>query len=106
MSLDISLICKCCESELLDLNYTYNLVPVWKKARPDASKMVDIDNMSGERSLVILNEVINNIKSDIANYEKLNPDNGWGSVNSFLEFLEKLKFFAEKHPDATWKTYR
>jgi hypothetical protein len=42
-----------------------------------------------------------NMKARLEEYQKLNPENGWGSYETALAFLEEIINACEEYPDAT-----
>ena len=101
MSLDIC-ITKSCEhcgaqEELFDGNITGNVSPMWRKAGVyDA-----LYNSEGKEPREILEELHHGIADMILHkkeYEKLNPENGWGDYKSALEFLKEFYEACKKNP--------
>jgi hypothetical protein len=41
------------------------------------------------------------MKARLEEYQKLNPENGWGSYETALAFLEEIINACEEYPDAT-----
>ena len=111
MSLDLYMVIKSCEhcghvEETESLNMTYNVSPMWREIFPDANEMCDIDNLTGRDSEKILltafKVLINNPKVFI----ELEPANGWGTYNDFMNFIERLYNLSIRYPDGIWKSHR
>lgn len=107
MSLDINLFNKSTETEgysetVFAANYTHNIIPiadraglygpVWRPAENGITKAIDL--------IEPLSAGIAAIRSDPEPYMALEPDNKWGSVTTFLPWLEKLLDACETYPNA------
>ena len=96
---------------------TYNLGPMFRRAgfyeeiRRGFDAWVHWQGATVEptehNNPVPVADVIDAIRSGLrsmidekAEYEKLNPENGWGDYAGALEFTEKLCEVCEAHPDA------
>ena len=101
MSLDISLnVIK--QTEVFGANITHNMtpmakavglyVPLWHPEKIYLQWSYEL--------IPLLEEGITLLKSDPEQYKALNPDNGWGSYDTFLPWLEKLLEQCKEHPDA------
>lgn len=98
MSLDFSLK-KMKMVYVLDKNATHNLVPMWKKAGCyDALYMSE-----GKPAQDILDELVNGyitMKLFKDEFEKINPENGWGTYEGALEFLKIIINGCLDYPNA------
>ena len=104
MSLDLSLECQHCGSCLLEtFNYTYNASPMWYAIFPEDTYMVQIDGMSGDSAIYVLNVAIKRMEEQ--ENEIRNVDMS-GSYSGFLEFLRTLLIASEKYPKGVWRAYR
>ena len=65
---------------------------VW---RPEENLILEAKDLIGS-----LKGGLNRLKSDPEHYKKLNPENGWGSYEGLIEFLEKYLSACEKYPNA------
>jgi hypothetical protein len=111
MSLDIWMKGNSCghcgrHDETPSVNITYNLSPMWNEIYPVDRYMVDIDGMSGEQSLPKLQYALDKLRSEKDHFEKLNPPNGWGTYQGFVEAIERLIDIAKDHPKGIWETWR
>jgi hypothetical protein len=53
-----------------------------------------------------LSEGIKRLEADPERFKKLNPKNGWGSYDSFLDWLKRYLSACEEFPDADVEAYR
>jgi hypothetical protein len=108
MSLDISLVCPCCEETIYACNITHNLgemavvaglyAPLW---RPAENNIVYAWQLL-EPIRAGLKELSNNPEK----YDKLNPPNKWGSRVGFIEALEDLGKMCARHSTARVRSYQ
>ena len=111
MSLDLYLRetpCETCghQHEALNFNYTYNVSPMWYKIYPDAKNMVDIDGMTGEEAYKKLSYARKVLESQPKEFMALNPSNGWGSYDGFLDFINELIKACMDNPKLVWDSCR
>lgn len=98
MSLDISI--KATRIvEIFDRNITYNLAPMYYKCIDKELGFKKINNMSCKEALPILNSAINDLIENQEEYEKLNPENGWGTYDGLLEAIKDMRNCCEDNPD-------
>jgi hypothetical protein len=87
-------------TEVLDLgNYTYNVSKMYYKAIPGGIK--SLHGKSAGESAPIIKAAISDMESNPEEYEKLNPENGWGDYNGAIRFLKDLIPGMEEHPATT-----
>lgn len=108
MSWDATLLCDCCGSELIDINYTHNTNRMINEALSTAGvfttepegwwaqalgvSWIDaLDGMSGPDGARLLNAVIGEFKRDPEKYRVMNPENGWGSYDRLLPVLTAMR---------------
>lgn len=111
MSLDLSIgstPCPCCghQTDKLSFNYTYNVSPMWYKIYPDAKNMVDIDGMTSKKAYELLADARSKLWLNPEEFIALNPDNGWGSYEGFLEFIGDLMQACIDNPNSVWESSR
>lgn len=114
MSLDLYLKepCEHCEKissnnpTCFEWNYTYNLSSVWYKACPEDNKMIDIDGMTGNDALPKLTRVRVEIERHRDEWRSLNPPNGWGDIDSFIDALKNLERACIDYPKGIWGSSR
>lgn len=100
--------CKACGHQEISGNFgcTYNLIPMWKLIYPEHEKFIPIDGMTAKKSLVLLEDAVKKLIDNKEECMKLNPKNGWGSYDSFLNFLTTLIKNATENPKAIWRSCR
>ncbi len=109
---------------VFETNFTYNYSGMWALAigqagkehdppksflypKPkDAVKMIEIEGMTGKESMKILHHAIEAMVIDMNTYRALNPSNGWGNADLFLERLKQCVVAAGEHPEAVWSAFR
>ena len=96
MSLDIGIKAKR-EVEIFDRDITYNLSKMYYKCIDGGFKA--LNGMSCKDALPILNKAINDLIDNQEEYEKLNPENGWGSYDGLLEALKDMRNCCEENKD-------
>lgn len=88
--------------QVFERNITHNVVRMWDKAGVyDALYMSD-----GKRCgdyLPALEGGVDSFHRYFAEYEDLNPANGWGSAQAALEFLVALLVAVREHPDGYFR---
>jgi len=108
--------CTCCDNEhtitfhksISDFNITHNLGKmadalgiygiVWRPEDNGITKAQDMVNG--------LSNAIDKLESCPLKYKQYEPENKWGTVESFLEFLKKYKYDCEKNPEAKITVWR
>ncbi len=111
MSLDLYLRetpCETCghQRENFNINYTYNASPMWFKIYPDDESMVFIDGMTGKeayKKLLFARKYMENHREEMI---KLEPPNGCGSYNGFLDFINECIKACLEHPTLKWEAWR
>ena len=106
MSLDLYLesdVCPHCgrgDGELFWQNYTHNVTPMWSKAGVyDALYMSH--GHKAEEYIEALERGVADMEANLAEYEKLNPPNGWGSAVTALPWLRRVLDAFKANPGAT-----
>ena len=111
MSLDLwlaSSICPTCQhQERTDLlNYTYNVAPMWYEIYPNQKQMINVDGLTGKESLPLLEYALQMLNRTPAKFIAMNPENGWGSYETFKVYIKNLIVFAISHPTWIWEACR
>lgn len=106
MSLDLTLICGCCNEELENFNITYNVSEMWAIANFPDKKMMPFEGLTAISTIPTLVTTIDLMRKNPEQFSIHNPKNGWGSYESFLEILEKMLLFSKKYPNSYWKAWR
>jgi hypothetical protein len=110
MSLDLwmeSPSCPTCDhrNKTESFNQTYNVGSMWRLVFP-GEKLVEIDGMPGKRSLKKLDKMLKELCVDPDKFQALNPENGWGSYDTFLSFIVNLANLARENPKWIWRACR
>ena len=112
MGLDLCLkteVCPHCgreDSPDFEWNYTYNVSKMWYEVFPESNKMIDIDGMTCKESLPRLEHLRDTIKADPDKFKAMNPPNGYGCYESFVEAVERLIIVAKNYPNGIWVARR
>jgi hypothetical protein len=102
-----------------DWNYTHNcngmanavLYPDYQQQRtadevfkPNVTSWWKLlDGMSGQESIEFLGRIIDGLEADPDRFLAMNPDNGWGDYDSFLDVLKRMRDSVPECPTA-WST--
>lgn len=81
-----------------DWNYTSNCGAMWRAAGAD---LADFDQKTAGECLPILTAAIAELEANPAEYEAMNPPNGWGSYATLVPSLKRLEAQFQAHPKAT-----
>ncbi len=87
-------------------NCTYNVAPMWYKIYPNDDGMVKIDGMTGQEAYQKLVHASKIMQENADEFKKLNPENGYGDFEDFLEFIHKLIWASLKYPESIWSACR
>jgi hypothetical protein len=63
-----------------DLNYTYNVANMYQQAFSLGSGINVIDGLLGYQAHDLILCAIKEMEDNFSDYEKLNPENGWGNA--------------------------
>lgn len=77
-------------------NYTSNMWPMLKQA---GFHWDDIEGKPCREAFPLLDNLVKELKSAPEVYRQLNPKNGWGEYDSFLDWLTRMTRWVEKSPD-------
>ena len=108
MSLDVYLFCGTCGSSLIDFNVTHNLrrmaseagcyEPLWRAPESGIT--------TAGQLIAPLRAALFAMKSDPDRFLPLNPPNGWGTYDGFVDALGRLLAECERSPEASVETSR
>ncbi len=109
MSLDVWLKKEVAEiKEVYSKNITHNLNEMAGEAgiyycmwQPET-----LDITKANQLIEPLEKGLEKLKNDPNYYKGFNPDNGWGSYEGLVEFVESYLAACKEHPDATIGTWR
>ena len=77
--------------------HTYNLTPMWRKA--GACQLTrDFDDRSCEDLAPVLAAALDHALAHPDEYRELNPANGWGDYEGFVEVLSRFAELTSLHP--------
>lgn len=83
--------------EVVD-GHTYNLTPMWRKAGVVVERTSDLDGKTtAEVGALALAGLIDAWRNEAA-YRDLDPPNGWGDYDGFVEILTRLTRLCHQHP--------
>lgn len=85
---------------LLDWNYTSNCAPMWRKAMSETDGLAGMDGMKAGEAAEVLRKGLRHMVGNRADYEALNPENGWGDFVGQLEALSRLLSACTQAPEA------
>ena len=101
MSLDVSLTALV-ESSVFDRNITHNLgkmahaaglyEAIWRPEEINISRAIDL--------IPFLEKGLKNLEKNKIELVKLNPENGWGSYEGLLDFVEEYLENCKMYPDS------
>jgi hypothetical protein len=77
---------------------TSNLSAMWTEA---GCAIKEFDGKPAHDMLPALASAISNLKDDPYRFQKLNPNNGWGTYEHCIEYLERLRDACCRDPFAT-----
>lgn len=98
MSVDLSIRAKR-EINIYEANITYNLAPMYYKAIDKDLGLKKLKSMNCEKALPIINKAIDDMVKNKQEYEKLNPENGWGTYEGLLKTFREIREVCEDNPD-------
>lgn len=94
--------------QVYSANVTHNLNRMASEAgvykalwRPE-----EIEVSQAKQLTPILEEGIQLLRSDPSRFKQLNPENGWGTYDVLIKFMEGYLVACREHPDATIRTWR
>jgi len=83
-----------------DLNYTYNVSPMYRAAFPGEKGVNMLHGLTGEEAQEFLVSAIQKMRDDPNYYKEMNPSNGWGNYEGALRVLETLLVWCKDVPKA------
>ena len=63
----------------------------------------DFDGRPAREAGLFARDIANELRCDPGRYSVLNPRNGWGDIESLLEFLDDVARHCEQNPDAVFR---
>lgn len=84
-----------------EFNYTYNVSQMWYAAIPDKGIRAHY-GMTGSEALLPLRHIREYMEDNREALLSMEPDNGWGSFDGALAFVNKLISASLRNPDSAW----
>jgi hypothetical protein len=111
MSLDLYMEvnkCKTCghSQDIVEFNCTYNCAPMWRAIFPEHDRMIPIEGLTGKEARPMLWKAKAALEKDPEKFKALNPENGFGSYESFKSFIDDLICASLKFHKYTWEAWR
>lgn len=97
MSLDVSVKARR-TVDVYEDNITYNLAPMYYKCIDINGGLKALNGMKCKDAIPVLNRAIDDLIENKEEYEKLNPENGWGSYEGLLKSLKSLRIACLENP--------
>lgn len=103
MSYDVSIVgkdCPCCgASGGVEVgNYTYNCSKMlWEAADTSLSAL---HGKPVEEVAQVLSKGVAVMRADPARFQAMNPENGWGDYDSWLDYLDRIIDACQRYPGA------
>lgn len=79
-------------------NYTSNSSAAWCEAGAD---LAEFDGKPAGECARILDKAIERMRTEPAKFKSLDAPNGWGTYDTLVPALEKLRNTMRRHPKAT-----
>ena len=102
MSYDVYVNCHTCGADLIrpegHNNMTSNLAKMWGEA---GAPLRDFDGLAAVAVIPRLRAAIDSLRDEPDYYRTFNPENGWGSYEHCLDFLERILAACCRDPQGT-----
>jgi hypothetical protein len=85
--------------EIVD-GHTYNLTPMWREAGVFEESSSDLDGMLAADLGVRAAQGLLRAVTQPARFRALNPANGWGDFDGFVQILTRTAIMCAEHPTA------
>lgn len=110
MSYDIWMTEPCGHEAFSDINYTYNVAPMWHMAFAGVLEKCDdgirwLNGKTGKEAHDVLDEVRLWMLRHQIQLEALNPTNGWGDYQGALKVIRDLKQWAKDCPNGVFTVH-
>jgi len=79
---------------------------MWRLATGREGGTANVDGLTGAESIAIFKRAIKKVTKNYSSFVELNPANGWGRADWFLERLKKCYAACQEYPDSIWQAYR
>ena len=85
-----------------EFNYTYNVSGMWYDCFPEKG-IREFYGMTGGESIPVLRKLRDHMEDNRDRLIEMEPDNGWGSFEGALGFVNRLIGAAFACPASTWE---
>lgn len=92
------------EVDIYETNITYNLSKMYYKAVDEEKGLRKFDGMKCIDAIPVLEKAIADMIKNKSEYEKYNPENGWGSYDGLLSRFEEMLKICKENPDGIIET--
>ena len=82
-------------------NHTYNTSKMWYAHNEKGIRLHY--GMTGKEAVKPLRELRNFMEENEADLTPMNPENGWGSYQTALEFVNRMIGASMRNPDEIWE---
>ena len=113
MSLDVRLTCKCCNRSVFEANITHNLTGMADKAgmykalwRPEELITWAGSGIQAKQIETPIREGLSYLKAHATECMLLSADNGWGTYEQFIPWLEEYLEALFEYPETYVTTSR
>jgi hypothetical protein len=86
--------------EVVD-GHTYNLTPMWRKAGVVENSTSELEGQVAGHLAPRLLDALSDAWKRESVYRELDPPNGWGDYDGFIEILTRLARLCHQHPTGT-----
>lgn len=79
--------------------YTYNTAMMFSKGTQKS--LNELNGLKGKEAYPILYKGFNYMRDHKEELEAMNPKNGWGNYEGFLDFIGNITIYCRNNPEAT-----
>ena len=87
---------------------THNVQPMWRKAIKETSdldmNLCDFNGWIASDAHLIIKKALDHMRKNTEEYTPMNPENGWGSYETAVDYLSDLLIACIDHPTCTIRT--
>ena len=84
-----------------EFNYTCNVSGMWYDCYPEKG-IREYYGLSGEESVPVLRKLREHMEDNAERLREMEPDNGWGSFDGAVGFVNDLIAAALRNPHEVW----
>lgn len=89
---------------IYETDVTYNLSKMYYKAIDEELGLRKFNGMNCNDAIPILEKAISDMENNKKEYEKFNPENGWGSYEGLLRRFREILEICKNNPDGIIET--